>query len=347
MPRAHGQRARPEPARAADRGARSACRDRPRHPRRLRQPGGRPARRRSGARSAIGDRARVLAARSAGSPGHSRARRGRPARRAAPRRRPRAQAAGSGPPRVRARDRARPGRCPGPTPARLGEGRPTGSASCPSRRSGTRLPLRSSRRRNGGRGAPRACARTVGWGGARSAASVRGDVSARDRSIRLLGAALDGIVGLALGSAGSDLFGRADGGALLARPPDRGRPDDLRPAAPRVSEGSAAGDLRVDVVVPAAGSSQRMAAPTRCAPRSAAGRCSRGRSRPWLGARRGADRRRRRAPSVSPEILDAPWLPSAVAAVVEGGATATGVGRQRHPGPPIARGRTGPRGPRP
>ena len=106
---------------------------------------------------------------------------------------------------------------------------------------------------------------------------------------------------------------------MVARPPDRGRPDERRPAAPRVSEGSAAGDLRVDVVVPAAGSSERMAGADKV--RAAIG------GRPLLAwtleALASAPTVEKIVVVVAPErvqeIRDAPWLPPAVAAVVEGG----------------------------
>ena len=86
-----------------------------------------------------------------------------------------------------------------------------------------------------------------------------------------------------------------------------------------MSEGSAAVDLRVDVVVPAAGSSERMAGADKV--RAAIG------GRPllaWtLDALASAPTVERIvvvvAPERVPEILDAPWLPPAVAAVVEGG----------------------------
>ena len=115
-PRRTASRGRPEPARAARRRPRPAGRDRPRQPRRLRQPGRRAGRRGARPRPAARPRARVVAARPAGPARDRRDRRGRAARRAAP------------------RDRA-------------------SSAGC-ARRPGSDSPGRSSRARRGARSAP-------------------------------------------------------------------------------------------------------------------------------------------------------------------------------------------------
>ena len=109
-----GQRPRSEPAQPADRCARTAGGDRPRQPRRLREPGRRAVGRRACARPAGRPRPCLIVARPADPAGNGRDRRGRAARRAARRRRPGTPPAGGGSTRVRAGDRA----------ASVGRGRP-------------------------------------------------------------------------------------------------------------------------------------------------------------------------------------------------------------------------------